>query len=368
MPRPATEVIVARYGPVIRACSSRLGGHEDGEVEGVEDRGQRPGRARPAPWPRRAGPDPRAASRPGARRPAAARTRPPSAAPAAPASAMPRTANGTAAAGTPRSAGEDGEVLLDRVQAADRGPRRAPPAAAPGGAAPRPPRPAAAARPRRPGAAGPPGTGSRAPRPPGRRPRSPSRPARSRRGRTARSPRTPSAPARAARPPSSSRRPGRTSPPRPRRRARRGPAPRWHPRRGRRPRPRSRSRRRTARRRAPTVQTTKATACRTDARTTAPRRDHAVGERAGGHLGEQRGDRPDREQHRDLRVGQAGVEEEQRVERVVRHQLGQRGPAHGQPGERPCGGRQRIGRRASTERHARTMNRGRCPGNRIIDG
>jgi hypothetical protein len=77
----------------------------------------------------------------------------------------------------------------------------------------------------------------------------------------------------------------------------------------------------------------------------------AVGQCPGRDLGHEPGDRPDREERGDLRRGQAGVEEQQRVQRVQRHELGQRGPADGQPGERPGGGRQGVRSGASTERH-----------------
>ena len=360
MPSPATEVRVARYGPVIRAWSSRLGGHQHGQVEGVEDGGQdecghrrRHGRSQQA----RPGGAEQDRQRP--RRDAAPERRPD---------------------GAGQRDAEDGdrdrrrrhapvgreyrEVLLDGVQAADeRDGRHGQPQRR---AAQRldHARPAAAARPRRRAAAGPPGSGSRAPRPPGRPPRSPSRPARTRRGRTARSPRTPSAPAPAAPPRSSSRTPGRTSPSAPTAASSSWISASLAPETSAPPTPQITKPTAKAQKPGAAVHTTKATACRTDARTTAPRRDQRSASAPAGTSVTSAVTDQMREQHRDLRVGQPGVEEQQRVERVVRHQLGQRGPAHGQPGERPCGRGQSVGRRTSTERHAGTMDGARASGNR----
>ena len=82
-----------------------------------------------------------------------------------------------------------------------------------------------------------------------------------------------------------------------------------------------------------------------------------VGERAGRHLGHDPDRRPHGEQHRDLRVGQARVREQQRVQRVDRHQVGQHRPSDDAPGQRP--GRERES--ASKERHGPTVAPG-CAG------
>ena len=79
----------------------------------------------------------------------------------------------------------------------------------------------------------------------------------------------------------------------------------------------------------------------------------AVRERPGGDLGNDPDRGPEREQRRDLRIGQARVREQQGVERVDRHQVGQQRPPDDAPGERA--GRERES--TSTERHGPTVAR-----------